>query len=126
MTGFEFEVLNTITYFVYVIISIVLFFLAKKQWDELKWSWLFSAIVISTLVSYKMFFTLSERTDIIKQQSIMMGQSNQIINDKVLDSYLKVATIQPIDEVAQREAELLKQKQKNEELIKQSFSKGEK
>ena len=126
MNGFEFEILNTITYFVYVIIAIVMFFFAKKQWRELKWSWLFAAIIISTLVSYKMFFTLSERTDIIEQQSIMMKQSSQIRNDKMLDSYLKVATIEQVDKVAEREAELLKQKQKNEELIKQSFSKGEK
>tara|TARA_R110000851_G_scaffold246982_1_gene399498 strand:- start:71 stop:445 length:375 start_codon:yes stop_codon:yes gene_type:complete len=113
----QFEILNTIKFVVYVLVMAAVYWKLKSV-GVVKTSWkTFSIIVIiATLFTYQQFFTLTEFEDIKSSQQIMEKQSSQIRNGNSINQYLKENKKVIVDKVAEREAELLNQKQKSKKL----------
>jgi thiol:disulfide interchange protein len=113
----QFEILNTIKYLVYVIVMGVIYWKLKNiKVVKTSWKAFFVVMLVITLITYNQFFTLTESADIKATQRIMSEQSSQISNGRLLNQYLKDNTPVLVDSEAEREAELVKQKQKSKEI----------
>lgn len=86
----QFEILNTIQYLVVLILSTCVMFYVKDRYFEFKYRYYLLCVLVVTGVTHKQFYTLTEVQDVKQTQNTMQRQSNSIINDKILDSYMEL------------------------------------
>jgi len=120
----QFEILNTIKFIVYILVLAIVYYQLKKR-EVIKYSW--SYFLIGTLIvsglSYKQFFTLTEKSDIIQTQRNLLSRPSK---NHTLDTYL--SNNKPKEEITTKDStrKLLEEQQaKSKELAIQIENKGE-
>jgi len=116
----QFEILNTIQYFVLLVLTGIGYGYAKKYYPILSWKPYFVLVLVVTLLSYQQFFTLTEKTDTEATQATMLMQAGSIKNSKTVRNYLEdTKEVVTISAAEKTKALLLEQQKLSKALAKE-------
>lgn len=113
----EFEILNTIQYLVFLVISLVVYHYTKKKFTQLQWKWCAIGLLVLTGITHKQFYTLTEVADVKTTSRIMLQQKDNF-NTKDINSYLENTEVVDTFQQSNEEYEqlLLEQQAKSKQL----------
>lgn len=113
----QFEILNTIQYLVFIVLSLIMYHYTKKKFTQLQWKWYAIGLLVLTGITHKQFYTLTEVADVKTTSSIMLQQKDNF-NTKDINSYLKNTKVVDTFQQSNEEYEqlLLEQQTKSKQL----------
>ena len=113
----QFEILNTIQYLVFIVVSLIVYHYTKKKFTQLQWKWYAIGLLVFTGITYKQFYTLTEIEDVKSTSRIMLQQKDNF-NTKDINSYLENTEVVDTFQQSNEEYEqlLLEQQTKSKQL----------